>query len=232
MREPLWIFPTRFVNRKIPLPLTKAYIYFLLVGLDYLHSECKVVYIDLKLGNILISFENEKILTDFIKRLQPMQYKVDDRSGRTIYLYHNNFGALDMGELKNIFPKIADFGNAIRLDKPSTLNGMVGEQVGVYPIQPDYYHAPENILGNKELFQQVHNTNCPYDAKSHLAVMIALLGPPPGALLAKSKAMFKHNWPSPITNDTRSLCNNAQEFFGSPFFNAEGWFTTISYANT
>ena len=44
MREPFWIFQRRFVDRNVPLPLTKAYIYFLLVGLDYLHSECKVVH--------------------------------------------------------------------------------------------------------------------------------------------------------------------------------------------
>lgn len=34
-----------------------------------------------------------------------------------------------------------------------------------------------NILGIKELFQQVHNTNGQYDANLHLAEMIALLGP-------------------------------------------------------
>lgn len=44
MREPLWILQRRFVDRKLPLPIAKAYIYFLLVGLDYLHSECKVVH--------------------------------------------------------------------------------------------------------------------------------------------------------------------------------------------
>lgn len=44
MREPLWILQRRFVDRKLPLPIAKAYIYFLLVGLDYLHSECKVIH--------------------------------------------------------------------------------------------------------------------------------------------------------------------------------------------
>ena len=44
MREPLWILQRRFVDRNLPLPLAKAYIYFLLVGLDYLHSECKVIH--------------------------------------------------------------------------------------------------------------------------------------------------------------------------------------------
>lgn len=53
--------------------------------------------------------------------------------------------------------------------------------------------------------------------------MIALLGPPPKILLAKSRAMLEHNWPQPVTNDAGVLCNNAQEFFGGPFFDAEGW---------
>jgi serine/threonine protein kinase len=102
---------------------------------------------DLKLGNILMSFENEHILTDFIERPQPMQFKVDNESGRTIYRCHNDFGALDGREIKNMVPKIADFGLATRLDRPSTRIGMVAEQLGIYPIQPDYYRAPEVILG-------------------------------------------------------------------------------------
>ena len=44
MREPLWILQRRFIDRKLPLPIAKAYIYILLVGLDYLHSECNVVH--------------------------------------------------------------------------------------------------------------------------------------------------------------------------------------------
>ncbi|RAK95101.1 putative serine/threonine-protein kinase [Aspergillus ibericus CBS 121593] len=245
MREPLWILQRRFIDRKLPLPIAKAYIYFLLVGLDYLHSECKVIHADLKLGNILMSFENENILTRFIERLQPMQCKVDGESGRIIYRCHNDFGALDGRDIKNLIPKLVDFGLATRLDKPSTRDGMVGQQLGVYPIQPDYYRAPEvilgcgwdfkadiwnfgvllwNILGSKELFQQVHDPEGHYDAKSHLAEMIALLGPPPAELLAKSKAMSEHNWPQPVTNDSGKLCNNAQEFSGGPFFNTEGEF--------
>lgn len=44
MREPLWIMQRRFVDRQLPLPIAKAYIYIRLVGLDYLHSECKVIH--------------------------------------------------------------------------------------------------------------------------------------------------------------------------------------------
>ena len=94
-----------------------------------------------------MSFENETILNDFITRQQPMQYKVNSENDRTVYRCHNDFGALDWREIKNMIPKISDFGLAARLDKPATRNGMVGEQFGVYPIQPDYYRAPEVILG-------------------------------------------------------------------------------------
>lgn len=72
------------------------------------------------------------------------------------------------------------------------------------------------------------DTNGRYDSKSHLAEMIALMGPPPGTLLARSKAMLEHDWPEAVTNDTGKLCNNAQEFFNGPFFNAGE--STISYS--
>lgn len=45
MREPLWLFQQqRFVARKLPLPVAKAYLLILLAGLDFLHSECRVVH--------------------------------------------------------------------------------------------------------------------------------------------------------------------------------------------
>lgn len=44
MREPLWIFQRRFPSGKLPLPIAKTYIYILLTGLDYLHTECRVVH--------------------------------------------------------------------------------------------------------------------------------------------------------------------------------------------
>ncbi|KAH3358272.1 hypothetical protein KXV52_005998 [Aspergillus fumigatus] len=219
-------------------------------------------YPDLKLSNILISFENESILTNFIKQQQKIQYKIDGKGGRIIYRCHNDFGALDGRDIKNLIPKIADFGLATRLDKLDSQDGVVGKQLGIYPIQPDFYRAPEvilgcgwdfkadiwnlgvlvnrsfglalmltilfgklwNILGSQELFKQVYDADGQYEARSHLAEMIALLGPPPKELLARSKTMSDQNWPQPVLNDSGKLCNNAQEFFGGPFFDAEGEF--------
>ncbi|KAK2800039.1 hypothetical protein FQN50_008278 [Emmonsiellopsis sp. PD_5] len=231
MREPLWLFQRRFTDQRLPLPIMKSYLLMLLAGLDYLHSECRVVHTDLKLENILVTFENQNVIEDFIKTQAglPMEYKTDP-TGRTIYRCHNDFGPL---KALNNLPKIADFGLAARLDNEGDL--------GVYPIQPDHYRAPEVILGcgwtfstdiwnlgvliwdiveRTELFCHVHDARGYYDGKAHLAEMIALLGPPPKKLLEKSNA----KWPNPVRNGEGKLCSNAQEYFGGPFFSEEGRF--------
>jgi hypothetical protein len=79
-----------------------------------------------------------------------------------------------------------------------------------------------NSLVSEELFQQVYDTNGHYNANSQLAEMIALLGPPPSALLRRPKAFLELNWPRPVTNDTGKLWHNVQELFGGPFFDTEG----------
>ncbi|KAM5488548.1 hypothetical protein McanCB56680_000431 [Microsporum canis] len=44
MREPMWLYQKRFKDGRIPLPLVKTYVRLFLTGLDYLHSECKIVH--------------------------------------------------------------------------------------------------------------------------------------------------------------------------------------------
>lgn len=44
MREPLWLFQNRCRDQKLPLGLLKGYLKLLLEGLDYLHSECKIIH--------------------------------------------------------------------------------------------------------------------------------------------------------------------------------------------
>ena len=44
MREPMSVFQKRFENRRMPLPVAKAYIHLLLLGLQYLHAECRITH--------------------------------------------------------------------------------------------------------------------------------------------------------------------------------------------
>ncbi|KKZ65630.1 hypothetical protein EMCG_08537 [[Emmonsia] crescens] len=236
MREPIWLFQRRFKNGTIPLPLVKTYILLLLAGLDYLHTECKVVHTDLKLDNIMVTFEDPAVVGDFMNSQldnQPMQYKIDS-TGRPVYRCHNDFGPLR--KLGNI-PKIVDFGSSIRLDAQ--------DDWGVYPIEPDHYRAPEVILGcgwrmsadiwnfgvllwdiiqGKTLFRQIHDTRGQYDAKAHIAEMIALLGPPPPELLARSHSMRGYKWPEPAKREDGKMCESAEQYFAGPFFDKDGNF--------
>lgn len=52
MREPLWLFRRRFKDGTIPLGLVKIYIKVLLMGLDYLHTKCKIVHTGMFLSEI------------------------------------------------------------------------------------------------------------------------------------------------------------------------------------
>lgn len=160
MREPFWLYQRRFVDEKIPLPLIKAYLTQILGGLDYLHSVCGVAhngefslfvsgsgfglldagFVDIKLDNILVLFENESIIQEFVDAhlTETMEYKIDS-AGRHIFSRHNDFGFLSsFNEITNILPTITDFGTAMRLNP--------GER-GVFPTHPDHYRSPEATLG-------------------------------------------------------------------------------------
>lgn len=228
MREPLSMYQRRFDDRKMPLPLIKTYIRALLTGLDYLHKECRIVHTDLKLENIMVSFEDPAVLADFISsQLEtPMAFKIDS-AGRPVYQSRNDFGPLK--SLTSI-PQLVDFGLATRLEED--------DDWGVWPIQPDHYRAPEVILGNgwqmpsdiwnlgvllwdmiegKELFRHVHSQQGRYDAKLHMAEMIAFLGPPPPEVIQRyQKYMREYSWPKPIRREDGRVCETAEEYFCGP----------------
>ncbi|KAJ5239770.1 hypothetical protein N7468_004389 [Penicillium chermesinum] len=233
MREPLSMYQRRFDDSKMPLPLIKTYIRALLTGLDYLHKECRTVHTDLKLENIMVSFEDPAVLADFMENQleNPMPFKIDS-VGRPVYQSRNDFGPLK--SLRSI-PQLVDFGLATRLEED--------DDWGVWPIQPDHYRAPEVILGNgwqmhadiwnlgvllwdmiegKELFRHIHDQEGRYDAKLHLAEMIALLGLPPPEIMQRYQYMREYSWPEPVRREDGRICETAEEYFCGPFFDAKG----------
>ncbi|KAJ3549699.1 hypothetical protein NM208_g363 [Fusarium decemcellulare] len=243
MREPLWLFRRRLGGQnKITrpfLPVIKAYLQILLEGLDYLHSECHVIHtgkllVNLKLDNIMVTFEDESVIEDFVQSqaAHPMARKIVGE--RTVYRCHNNFGALkgDINAIRKMYPKITDFGLVQRGDQARPL---------IHPIQPNDCHAPEVLLGTgwsysadiwnlaiivwdlltgQSLFQQERS----YSASQHLADMIALLGPVPPAMLQRERDMRHWRWRPEVHNPQGELSSNAAEFFGGPFFSDDGTF--------
>ncbi|KAF2453046.1 CMGC protein kinase [Lineolata rhizophorae] len=232
MREPLWLFQRRWEAGKLPPTLLKIYLKFLLRGLDYLHSEY------LKPDNILMGFEGPSVLEDFVREQagHPMARKITDN--RTIYVSRNDFGRL---KSFRILPKIADFGLAECGDGCQPLR---------HPIQPPLFHAPEVLLGtnwtynadiwnlgvliwnlmeNRDLFRNVRSSQGSYDSRAHMAEMIALLGPPPKALLDREKEWSEVKWSEVkwsdgISSPDGTLCQTPREYFKGPFFNSEGDF--------
>ncbi|CAG8325338.1 unnamed protein product [Penicillium salamii] len=235
MREPLSIYQRHFADRRMPLPLIKTYIRALLTGLDYLHRECRTVHTDLKLENIMVSFEDPSVISDFMdsQLKKTMAFKIDSL-GRPVYQSRNDFGPLK--SLRSI-PQLVDFGMATRLEED--------DDWGVWPIQPDHYRAPEVILGNgwqmpadiwslgvllwdmiegKELFRHIHDDNGCYDAKLHLAEMTALLGPPPSEVIQRYQSMREYLWPEPVKREDGRVCGTAEEYFSGPFYDKNGRF--------
>ncbi|KAJ5800387.1 uncharacterized protein N7518_002455 [Penicillium psychrosexuale] len=233
MREPMSMFQKRFKNRIIPLPIVKAYIQLLLIRLQYLHAECRIVHTE-----AILRFIQEQVTK------LPIYYKTNPITNHTIYQSYHGFGAIDVEDVGNILPRITDFGSVWQfVVNPETKSQ--NEAVLTYPIQPNYYRAPEVVLGygwdfsadiwnfgvlvwniieGTELFTQVEDANGRYDAKSHLAEMIALLGPPPKGVIERADHMSQVDYPTPIRIEAGKLSKNARELFGGPYFDEEGKF--------
>ncbi|KAF2671446.1 CMGC protein kinase [Microthyrium microscopicum] len=245
MREPMWLMRRRCdsVDKVTAnsLPLFKLYILTMLDALNFLHTKCNVVHTDLKLDNILLGFESKSVIDDFVKAQtgNPMPRKVYD--DRVVYLSHNDFGPLQGDALRAMCPKLVDFGLAQRVDGS---NGPF-----IFPIQSDYYHAPEvllgtgwsssadmwnlgaltwELLGGETLFQKVHEENGTYSARHHLAEMIDIIGPIPRELIQREREMRHWRWAPEVLNSRGKPCNNAADFYGGPFFDDKGTFVAMN----
>ncbi|KAJ3538815.1 hypothetical protein NM208_g5740 [Fusarium decemcellulare] len=237
LREPLWLLTKRLTHQDSAthesLPLIKAYLRILLEGLDYMHSQCRVIHTDLKLDNIMVTFENQSTIDAYLQgqATHPMARK--DVGDRILYRCHNDFGPVLAG-LGKIIPQITDFGLAQRGDKAGPL---------IHPIQPNEFRAPEVLLGigwsygadmwnfgamiwellsGRSLFYQPRAHL--YSPAQHLADMIALIGDIPPSIIERERSMRHWRWSPPALNPHGKLSTNAAEFYGGPFFADDGSF--------
>ncbi|TQN65561.1 Serine/threonine-protein kinase SRPK, partial [Colletotrichum shisoi] len=141
LREPLWLLRRRITHQncatKESLPFLKAYLRIILDGLDYMHSQCRVIHTDLKLGNIMVTFEDPSTIDAFFREQAAHLMARKCGEARTVYRCHNDFGPVQKG-LGKMIPQITDFGLAQRGDRAEPL---------IHPIQPNEFRAPEVLLG-------------------------------------------------------------------------------------
>ena len=87
-----------------------------------------------------------------------------------------------------------------------------------------------DMIDGKELFQHIHNQQGYYDAKLHIAEMIALLGPPPPEIIQRYQSMKEYLWPQPVKREDGRVCKTAEEYFCGPFFDKNGIYHWISFS--
>ena len=79
-----------------------------------------------------------------------------------------------------------------------------------------------DLIEGKELFRSIHDQQGRYDAKLHIAEMIALLGPPHPGVMQRYQSMREYSWPQPVRREDGRVCKTAEEYFCGPFFDSNG----------
>ncbi|KAI9666607.1 MAG: hypothetical protein M1821_004543 [Bathelium mastoideum] len=168
----------------------------ILTGLQYLHTEVRVIHTDLQPSNMLLGIHDESVLAKF------EQYETDnpcprkELDDRTIYLSRPM--PLTKGE-----PSITDLSEA-----------RFGDSKHTDRIMPNVYRAPEIILGLPwsypvdiwgfgmvlwDLFQpkrlfRPKDSEGRYSEAHHLAEMISVMGPPPLSFLRQCGEKADKYW--------------------------------------
>ena len=152
MRQTLWTVPPYLGCTILPAPVFKPLLQLLLLGLDFLHSDCHIIHTgkylkthihtpfnllnceDLKADNFMLVFEEDGVIDDYVKNLDKDPSPCEERDGRPIYASRPDFGPLRRGRGRL---KISDFGRAVFGNK---------SLLYYHKIQPVQFSAPEVLL--------------------------------------------------------------------------------------
>jgi hypothetical protein len=88
-----------------------------------------------------------------------------------------------------------------------------------------------DMVEGKELFRHIHDQKGRYDAKLHVAEMIALIGSPPPGVIQRYQYMRECSWPKPVRQEDGRVSQTAEEYFCGPFFDNNGITGFLSRTN-
>ncbi|KAK3372134.1 kinase domain-containing protein [Podospora didyma] len=197
-------------SRLLGESLLKGVIRHVLLALDYLHTECKLVHTDIKLDNILFKLPKQegtatRVLDEFAQNEMKSPSPGKIVNGMPVYRTRLLGAVRDTGRTV-----LSDLGAAVPGDVKRT------EQA-----QPDIYRAPEiwDMVEGRHLFKGHDPERNGYSTHAHLAEVVALLGPPPLDLLKKgrrSRDFFTADgqWQAGIEIPDMTLENSIKEIGG------------------
>ncbi|EPE02185.1 protein kinase [Ophiostoma piceae UAMH 11346] len=200
VHPPLWESIQAYMRRtqdgRCPPRVIGMMLYQLLSALDFMHRECRLIHADIKADNIMFSIDDNSIYEAFERDELEHPCARKEVNGRVVYASRQLAVPEFLGP-----PVLCDFGAAVS-----------GETKNVTDVQPDLYRAPEIILEipwryeidiwnagcliwdvfeNRHLFSGRDPEFNTYRSRAHLASIIALLGPPPPELVARSSVKSK-----------------------------------------
>lgn len=198
LREPLWLVGRHLATIGLQPSVLKPFLKLILQALDFLHSECHIIHTDLKSDNFLLGFEDSSVIDDYVRRQAEIPSLLKEFNGHPIYQSRADFGNLRKGVG---MLKISDFGAAVFGNVPVPHG---------HDIQPEQFCAPEvllkagwtysadiwnlgmvlwELLGEISLLDGLSPESDRYSREAHFAQMVALIGPPPQALLDRADSV-------------------------------------------
>lgn len=197
VQKPMWDSWKGMQNRhpigRFSTTLLKLGLVQLFLALDYLHSECHIVHTDISAQNIMAVLADKSVFEAFT------QAEMESPSPRKFTDGHNTvYMTREFGRPKSFGRSaLGDFGAAVN-----------GDEKQAHDAQPSVYRSPEVMLQaewsypvdiwnvgcmiwdlylGRHLFYGNYPDGSGYITRSHLAEVVALLGPPPVDLLNKGK---------------------------------------------
>ncbi|KAJ0425683.1 kinase domain protein [Aspergillus carlsbadensis] len=202
LREPLWLLGKHLGCNGLPPAVLKPFLRLVLQGLDFLHSEARVIHTyRSQADNLLVGFEDPDVLESYARHQEsnPAPFW-DGDGGRPVYQSRPDFGHVRKGMGRVL---ISDFSAAVFETVAEPHN---------HDIQPQPFCAPEvllkatwtysadiwnlgamlwELLADQVLFDGLDSESRTYSRAKHIAQMIRLLGPPPLQLLERAEQSIR-----------------------------------------